>query len=107
MLVQDAGEVPDEHELAEVLRTHAATTAEVCALCGDLQVLGRSEFKALLRWRMKVRGDVAKAAAAAQKAGDGAAVRPVQGFPPLVFCCTSATSPVLVHGHCGCFGVSG
>lgn len=29
---------------------HPSTTAEIKALVGDLQVLGRSEFKALLRW---------------------------------------------------------
>lgn len=29
---------------------HPATNAEVKALVNDLQVLGRSEFKALLRW---------------------------------------------------------
>ena len=34
---------------AKVLE-HKATTAEIKALMSDLQVLGRSEFKALLRW---------------------------------------------------------
>ncbi len=37
------------------MRRHAATTGEVRALCGDLQVLGRTEFKALLRWRLALR----------------------------------------------------
>ncbi len=35
---------------AAAIREHPATTAEVRQLCGDLQVLGRSEFKALLKW---------------------------------------------------------
>lgn len=36
--------------LAGRIRSSAATTAEVRAACADLQVLGRSEFKALLKW---------------------------------------------------------
>ena len=35
---------------AAAIRDHPATTAEIRELCGDLQVLGRSEFKALLKW---------------------------------------------------------
>ena len=35
---------------AAAVAAHAATTAEVRALCADLQVLGRSEFKQLLKW---------------------------------------------------------
>ena len=57
----------DAHARADAIRTHAATTAEVRALCADLQVLGRSEFKQLLRWRLRVRGDVLKAELAARK----------------------------------------
>ena len=34
----------------EAILSHKATTAEIKALVSDLQVLGRSEFKALLRW---------------------------------------------------------
>lgn len=37
------------------VRRCAATTAEVRALVGDLQVLGRTEFKALLKFRAAVR----------------------------------------------------
>ena len=37
-------------DTAAAIREHPATTAEVRQLCGDLQVLGRSEFKALLKW---------------------------------------------------------
>lgn len=36
--------------LAARIRESSFTTAEVRAACTDLQVLGRSEFKALLKW---------------------------------------------------------
>ncbi|KAF5826069.1 hypothetical protein DUNSADRAFT_4964, partial [Dunaliella salina] len=42
------------------VRQHAATTYEIRALCQDLQVLGRSEFKALLKWRATLLKDLAK-----------------------------------------------
>jgi 23S rRNA U2552 (ribose-2'-O)-methylase RlmE/FtsJ len=66
--------------LAAAVRTHPATDAEVRALCADLQVLGRSEFKALLKWRLALRRDLkrelgeaaAKKAAAAAKKAAGA-----------------------------------
>lgn len=37
------------------LLAHPATDAEVRALCEDLKVLGKREFKALLKWRIAVR----------------------------------------------------
>lgn len=37
-------------ELAAFVESNPATDAEVVALCADLQVLGRSEFKTLLKW---------------------------------------------------------
>jgi hypothetical protein len=43
--------VQEETEaMAAFVRGHKATTAEIRALCSDLQVLGRSEFKQLLKW---------------------------------------------------------
>jgi hypothetical protein len=42
------------------VRQHAATTHEVRALCTDLQVLGRTEFKALLKWRLTLQKALAK-----------------------------------------------
>lgn len=42
--------VTDAGQLAESIRSHADTSDEIVALCKDLQVLGRSDFKALLRW---------------------------------------------------------
>ncbi|KAI8471074.1 MAG: adoMet-dependent rRNA methyltransferase spb1 [Monoraphidium minutum] len=44
--------------VAAAVRAHPATTAEVRALMSDLQVLGRSEFKHLLRWRLTLRKDL-------------------------------------------------
>ena len=58
----------DVAELAEAVRVHEATSAEVKTLCKDLQVLGRSEFKLLLKWRLLVKKDLQRAAAAAAKA---------------------------------------
>ena len=40
----------DAADAADIVKLHPATTKEVQALCADLQVLGRSEFKALLKW---------------------------------------------------------
>ncbi|PIN12190.1 putative SAM-dependent rRNA methyltransferase SPB1 [Handroanthus impetiginosus] len=37
------------------LKDHTLTTEEVKALCDDLRVLGKQDFKHLLRWRMHVR----------------------------------------------------
>ncbi|KDP41776.1 hypothetical protein JCGZ_26794 [Jatropha curcas] len=45
------------------IRDHALTTEEVKALCDDLRVLGKQDFKHLLKWRMQVR----KALSPAQK----------------------------------------
>ena len=36
--------------LAAYVQAHPATSAEIRRLCQDLQVLGRGEFKALLKW---------------------------------------------------------
>lgn len=37
-------------ELAAFVRNHKSSSEEVQALCADLPVLGRSEFKLLLKW---------------------------------------------------------
>ncbi|WIA36773.1 hypothetical protein OEZ86_008035 [Tetradesmus obliquus] len=58
--------------LAAAIASHAATDAEIKALCSDLQVLGRSEFKALLRWRLAVRKDLKPLLGAA---GEGEAAK--------------------------------
>ena len=49
-----------DEELQECVLQHAATTEEIRTLCSDLQVLGRSEFKQLLKWRLTVKKDVDK-----------------------------------------------
>lgn len=41
-------------EFADFVEAHPATQAEIKALCQDLQVLGRSEFKQLLKWSVKL-----------------------------------------------------
>lgn len=42
--------VPFSDALAGRIASHPTTNAEIRALCADLQVLGRSEFKLLLKW---------------------------------------------------------
>ena len=42
--------VEDPVAMAVFVRFHPSTSAEIRALCNDLQVLGRSEFKQLLKW---------------------------------------------------------
>lgn len=37
-------------EAAAFVFLHPGTSEEIRTLCGDLQVLGRSEFKQLLKW---------------------------------------------------------
>ena len=59
------------------LDNHPATTDEIRALCKDLGVLGRVDFKLLLKWRLAVRkthpgldGKPAKKPAGAADSGD-------------------------------------
>ena len=54
--------------VAEMVRSHPATTSEIRILCEDLQVLGRSEFKQLLKWRLLLKKDIKKNAADATAA---------------------------------------
>ncbi len=58
---------------------HPSTTAEVRALCRDLQVLGRSEFKHLLRWRLELRKALASELGEAAMAAGAAAEDKVKG----------------------------
>ncbi|XRB14085.1 AdoMet-dependent rRNA methyltransferase spb1 [Pseudoscourfieldia marina] len=46
---------PGDADAQRAIEAHAATDSEIRALCEDLRVLGKSEFKALLKWRAKVR----------------------------------------------------
>lgn len=67
--------------LASLIASHPATTEEIRQYCSDLGVLGRSEFKTLLRWRLAVRKDLdgalklARAAAASRRRRERAARR--------------------------------
>ncbi|XP_058088799.1 adoMet-dependent rRNA methyltransferase spb1 [Magnolia sinica] len=45
------------------LKDHTLTTEEIKALCDDLRVLGKQDFKHILKWRMRIR----KALSPAQK----------------------------------------
>eukprot|EP00201_Polytomella_parva_P021348 CAMPEP_0175047888 /NCGR_PEP_ID=MMETSP0052_2-20121109/5861_1 /TAXON_ID=51329 ORGANISM="Polytomella parva, Strain SAG 63-3" /NCGR_SAMPLE_ID=MMETSP0052_2 /ASSEMBLY_ACC=CAM_ASM_000194 /LENGTH=905 /DNA_ID=CAMNT_0016311845 /DNA_START=19 /DNA_END=2736 /DNA_ORIENTATION=+ len=47
--------IQDPKDLACRIRDFKGTDAEIRVLCQDLQVLGRSEFKALLKWRLALR----------------------------------------------------
>ena len=60
-------------EAAAALRDHPATTAEVRELVKDLKVLGRREFKQLLKWRLAVKreGEKREPEGAEAAASDG------------------------------------
>ena len=71
------GEEEEEGEedaavIRSVLEGHKATTSEIRSLCADLQVLGRSEFKQLLRWRLAIKKEVDRVMKERRKAqGEG------------------------------------
>ena len=71
---QPGAVAPVDETAASAVATHPATTAVVRELCADLGVLGRSEFKALLKWRTDVRKTLEAAAKAAAKEAAAAAV---------------------------------
>lgn len=52
--------ITDDSEIQNLVKSHKATTTEIRTLCEDLQVLGRSEFKQLLKWRLVVKKDIDK-----------------------------------------------
>mmetsp|Transcript_24312 Transcript_24312/g.67595 ORF Transcript_24312/g.67595 Transcript_24312/m.67595 type:complete len:859 (-) Transcript_24312:91-2667(-) len=54
----EAGGAEEGAWRASFVASHAATGQEVQALVEDLQVLGRKEYKQLLRWRLTVRKDL-------------------------------------------------
>mmetsp|Transcript_22326 Transcript_22326/g.72417 ORF Transcript_22326/g.72417 Transcript_22326/m.72417 type:complete len:960 (-) Transcript_22326:468-3347(-) len=51
----------DDDGIRELIANHPATTPEIRALCMDLRVLGRVDFKSLLRWRTQLKQAIAKA----------------------------------------------
>ncbi|KAK9867523.1 hypothetical protein WJX84_009032 [Apatococcus fuscideae] len=65
---EPGAEVEDGAALAEIARTHEGTNDEIRQLCRDLQVLGRSEFKQLIKWRIQLKRDFS--AAKAKATGD-------------------------------------
>lgn len=76
-------------EATAMIVEHAETDTEVRALCADVQVLGRSEFKHLLRWRMKMR-----------KALERMEKERAQGAPAEVCGCTTRLR--CMHASCCC-----
>ena len=48
--------------------THPKTTAEIKALCSDLKLLGKSDFRVLIKWRKDLLKTAAKEAAAIEAA---------------------------------------
>ncbi|CAL8471869.1 g11411 [Coccomyxa elongata] len=64
--------VEDPVAMAVFVRFHPSTTAEIRALCNDLQVLGRSEFKQLLKWRLAMKKALALSRESQGKDGGGA-----------------------------------
>ena len=67
-----AEDIKDPVGAAEFLRSHSATSDEIKVLLKDLQVIGRSEFKALLKWRLAVRKDLMKHIAASNAGNENA-----------------------------------
>ncbi|EFJ36263.1 hypothetical protein SELMODRAFT_404105 [Selaginella moellendorffii] len=55
------------------IKDHAETTDEIKALCEDLRVLGKKEFKQLLKWCLHVRKALSKTSASEETEGDKAA----------------------------------
>jgi len=51
-----------DEEIIQYIEEHELTTDELKALCSDLKVLSKSEFKQLLKWRIKMK-DALKATA--------------------------------------------
>lgn len=88
---ESAGRFSEAEALKFVLK-HKESIQEVKALCGDLQVLGRSEFKQLLRWRMKIRKDLE--AAEKTRANELKAVRPLLPFKIQSVCTAYHEIPV-------------
>ena len=74
ILLEGRGSAAAESEQGEAQRLaeHPATTAEVRALCEDLKVCGRKDYKALLKWRLAVKRDFKQEQKQAREAAEGA-----------------------------------
>lgn len=57
---------------SEQYLSHPSTTSEIKALCEDLKVIGRADFKLLLKWRMRINKEEVAAKRAAAAAAGGA-----------------------------------
>lgn len=65
----------DATSVAEMIASHSATTNEIKQLCADLLVLGRADFKLLLKWRLMIKKDIQAKAKAAKPQADDKAVK--------------------------------
>jgi AdoMet-dependent rRNA methyltransferase SPB1 len=77
-VLTETNELSFENDGGAKLLAHAATTPEIRALCADLKVVGKSDFRQLLRWRALVRPVLAAAAAAAAGPAAASAAAPQQ-----------------------------
>ncbi|CAI5480208.1 unnamed protein product, partial [Closterium sp. Yama58-4] len=70
-------EITFDLPLAQPVMEHPLTTPEIHELCKDLRILGKRDFKQLLKWRLKIRKDLpnllrgAKRAEGEENGGEG------------------------------------
>ena len=60
----------DDADAAKYLAMDPKLEAEIRILCEDLRVLGKSDFKQLLKWRLRVKAAIQDANAAAESEGE-------------------------------------
>ena len=44
----------DDNEKSKIMKEHTATSEEICELVKDLRLLAKSDFRRLLKWRLKM-----------------------------------------------------
>lgn len=57
---REGEECENDAELLEKIKSHKSTTEEILSCLEDLKVLGRKDYKSLLKWRLKIRQDIFK-----------------------------------------------
>ena len=61
----------DDADAARYLAMEPKSEAEIRQLCDDLRVLGKGDFKALLKWRLRVKAAIQDENATSESEGDG------------------------------------